>query len=116
HLGIDLNYTFMDPQDLTLNQALAYRPRHLATAAFSFNFGMVTLDVDYSYGSRHEAVLLYPGDDRVPKKILDAKISLEWKNYQLAFDVDNALQYHYVPVERNLAPLRKYQVSLSATY
>jgi len=116
HFGVNLNYTFMDPKDITLDKSLAYRPRHLASVAFDFNYGILGINLDYRYNSRIEEVLLYPEDDRVENKVMDAKVSLNWQNYQLAFDADNIFQYHYVPVERNIAPIRRYMITLSAVF
>jgi len=116
HLGLDFGYTFMDPIDISLNKTLVYRPKHLLMFSFSFNYGFVGLNLDYRYYSRIEEVLIYPDDDRVPQKVLDAKLAFNWRTYQLAFDIDNALQYHYVPVERNIAPLRKFMVTLSGEF
>ena len=61
-------------------------------------------------------LLIYPGDDRVAKKIADARLSYDWRNYQLSFDVDNILNYNYVPVERNIAPIRKFMLTLSGKF
>lgn len=116
HLGLDLNYTFMNPRDLTLDRTLVYRPRHLATVSLALNYGLLGVNLDYRYNSRIEEVLLYPDDIRVANKMLDGKIALDFKGYKLSFDVDNMLQYNYVPVERNLAPIRRFMLTLSTTY
>lgn len=115
-LGIDVGYTYMDPRDLTLKKTLAYRPRHLATAGLNFNYGIVGFNVDYQYNSRLDEVLIYPDDDRVAKHFTDAKFSLNWPHFRISFDADNIFQYNYTTVERNLAPIRKFMVTLSSNF
>lgn len=115
-LGIDVSYTYMQPRNITLNKALAYRPEHLLTLSLSLNYGPFGLNADYRYNSRIEEVLLYADDDRVAKKMADARLSYDWKSYQFSFDVDNIFNYNYVPVERNIAPIRKFMLTLSAKY
>ncbi|MBN2091442.1 TonB-dependent receptor [candidate division KSB1 bacterium] len=115
-VGLDVGYTFMEPRDLTLKKTLAYRPRHLATVGFNFNYGIVGFNVDYQYNSRLDEVLIYPDDDRVAKHFTDAKLAFNWQHFQLSFDADNIFQYNYTTVERNLAPIRKFMVTLSSTF
>jgi outer membrane receptor protein involved in Fe transport len=115
-LGLDVSYTYMEPRDLTLDQTLAYRPRHLFSTSVSLNVGPVGFNADYRYTSRIDAVLIYPDDDRVAQKMADARLSYDWRNYQFSFDVDNIFNYNYVPVERNIAPVRKFMLTLSAKY
>ncbi|MBN1349584.1 TonB-dependent receptor [candidate division KSB1 bacterium] len=115
-IGIDLNYTYLDPRDLDLDKPLGYRADNMVTISTSFNFGIFATNIDYRYLSRYESVKIYPDDDRVPQKVLDCKIAADWRDYKIAFDVDNLFQYHYVMVERNIAPIRRYMLTFTATY
>lgn len=115
-LGFDVSYTFMEPRDLTLEKMLAYRPQHLLTTSLSVNIGPVGLNADYRYASRIDEVLIYPEDDRVAQKLADVRLSYDWYNYQFSFDVDNIFNYNYVPVERNIAPIRKFMLTLSGKF
>lgn len=115
-LGFNVNYTYLSPRDLILDEVLAYRAKHMVTFSFNLNFDLVGLNFDYRYISRYEDVKVYPKDERVPQKVLDGKIFLAWHQYKLSFDVDNILQYHYVMVERNIAPIRRYMLTLSGNF
>ncbi len=75
-LALETAYTYMDPQDLDLDEVLAYRPRHIAQGTLLYGLGPVEISADYRYISRLEVVKLYPSDDRVAQKTLD--LHLTW--------------------------------------
>ena len=110
------NITAMDHQDLKWNDPLPYRPKLLATLKSLCLIGKAQLHIDYRYASRIEAVKLYPINDRVPMKFLDARLSYDLKNFIIQFGVSNLLQYNYAPMESNLMPMRTFTASIQAEF
>lgn len=108
--------TAMDHKDLKWNEPLPYRPQLLATLKASLLIGKAQLHIDYRYASRIEAVKIYPINDRVPMKFLDARISYDLSNFTLQFGVNNLLQYNYAPMESNLMPMRTLTASIQAEF
>lgn len=114
--NLQANITAMDHKDLKWNEPLPYRPKLLATLKSSFLIGRAQLHVDYRYASRIEAVKLYPINDRVPMKFLDARLSYDLKNLIIQFGVSNLLQYNYAPMESNLMPMRTFTASFQGEF
>ena len=108
--------TAMDHEDLKWHEPLPYRPNVLATLKSSLHYGELQIQVDYRYGSEIDAVKIYPINDRVPMKFLDARIAYEiWKlSFQLG--VNNILQYNYAPMESNLMPMRTFTVAVQGEF
>jgi len=115
-LSLNIGYTFMQPEDLDTGEDLAYRPRHLFTAGGTVRFLIFEAGLDYRYISRLERVKVYPNDDRVDQKIWDARLSTALYDFGLAFNVNNALQYNYLQIERNLSPVRNYVFTISRQF
>jgi iron complex outermembrane receptor protein len=107
-------YTLLDPKDIELDEILAYRPEHLLTAALSLRHGLFETGIDYRYVSRVENVKVYPDDDRVPHHVLDGRVGASFGSYTLTLNVNNILNYNYTQIERNLAPIRHYTLTLLA--
>jgi iron complex outermembrane receptor protein len=122
-----VGYTYVYPRDLTTNDLLKYRPRHLLYASAEGFAGPMSLGVDYRYLSRVDRVdetlvnagYIVDGAERVPIHVLDARAT--WKTHlfgsamQATFNVKNILQYNYVELIAVLAPPRTYLLSLAVT-
>lgn len=115
-LGIDIGYTYMNPQDLDLGQVLAYRPRHLLTFSGTFTWRVVDIGADYRYVSRLEKVKVYPMDDRVPQQVFNARVAVHLGGYTLSANVNNAFNYAYTQMERTIMPIRHYVLTLSSRF
>ncbi len=111
-----LSYTFLDPWDVTADDYLAYRARHLFTGTFTFSSGPFRIGIDYRYVSRLERVKVYPRDKRVPQKVADVRLGYRLFGTEIGFDVGNLFNYNYTQVERTLMPIRHYTVTLSRTF
>ncbi|MBN1154661.1 TonB-dependent receptor [candidate division KSB1 bacterium] len=111
-LTIGLGYTYLDPIDLKTNETLAYRPNHLFVGSLNVVRGFATAGLDYRYISRLDNVKVYPNEDRVAQKVIDGHIGANWKKYTLTINVNNILNYNYLQIERNIAPMRNYSISL----
>jgi iron complex outermembrane receptor protein len=107
-----LGYTYLNPKDLTTGEVLAYRPRHLLTSSLNARWKSFEAGFDYRYVSRLEAVRIYPKDDRVPQKVLDLWLAVIRDPYTLRLNVDNALNYNYTQIERNLEPIRSFSATV----
>jgi iron complex outermembrane receptor protein len=124
---LSVGYTYVYPRDLTTDDLLKYRPRHLLYAAATGAAGPLTLGVDYRYLSRVDRVddalvnagFIVDGAERVPIHVLDARASwatgIDGTVVRATFNVKNILQYNYVELIANLAPPRTYLLSLTLT-
>jgi len=104
--------TAMDHKDLKWSEPLTYRPKLLATIKSSFQINKAQLQIDYRYASRIDEVKIYPINDRVAMKFLDARISYDVWKLTFQIGVNNLLQYNYAPMESNLMPMRTFVVSI----
>ena len=123
----NVGYTYVYPRDLTTNDLLKYRPRHLFYASAEAFTGPISLGVDYRYMSRVDRVdetlvnagYIVDGAERVPIHVVDARAT--WATrflgaaVQATFNVKNILQYNYVELIANLAAPRTYLLSLAVT-
>jgi len=111
-LTVSIGYTYLDPKDIETDETLAYRPEHLFTGSINVHKGILNTGLDYRYVSRLDNVKVYPDEDRVAQHVLDGHIGANWKNYTLTLNVNNILNYNYLQIERNMAPMRNYSMSL----
>jgi len=111
----ELSYLGVDPRDLDTDEDLPYRSRHRVRSSVVLNYGRGQLSLDFRYASRAEKVKVYPNDERVAQYVVDVGGMVNLGKLALSAKVDNLLQYHYTEVERNLAPIRSYTLTLTAT-
>lgn len=113
-LTCDLAYTWMDPRDLSLDETLAYRTRHLLQSTVSYQTGPVDISADYRYIARLDRVALYPMDDRVAQKTVNAHVGCKWGAWHLSGHVYNLFNHNHTQMERTLMPIRNYALTLRA--
>ncbi|MBC7187124.1 MAG: TonB-dependent receptor [Calditrichaeota bacterium] len=111
-----LSYTLLDPWDITADDYLAYRARHLFTGTVTFTQGPLRVGVDYRYVSRLERVKVYPRDQRVAQKVADLRLGYRLLGNDISFDIGNLFNYNYTQVERTLMPIRHYTMTISRTF
>lgn len=116
NMTLDISYTFMNPQDLDMDKVLAYRPKHLFNGSVSYNLGPMDLGVDYRYVSKMERVKVYPQDDRVDQKVLNARFSYRIARWTVAANANNLFNHNYTQRERILQPIRNYVLTLATTF
>jgi outer membrane receptor for ferrienterochelin and colicins len=116
HITSNLSYTLLDPVDVKTGLTLAYRSRHSFSGSISFHLGEWEAGLDARYASRMDEVKVYPADDRVAQQVLDSRISWRWDRGTITLNVNNLLNYNYVQVERNLAPIRHYMITISTHF
>lgn len=122
----DLAYTYMYPRDVTKQDILRYRPRHLLYASGRLVFEYLQFGIDYRFLSKVERIdeefvtfgIITQGDKRVPIYVTDLRLSVDWAFVDLpftsSFHVNNLFGYHYVELIGNIAPIRNYVVTLEA--
>jgi iron complex outermembrane receptor protein len=112
----DISYTLLDPRDLDRDIPLGYRPKSMATFSTGYRYKSIEAGIDYRHVAKldEEAVKLYPNDDRVAQKVLDANISFYWQNWVLTAHVKNLFNHNHTQVERTLLPIRHYVLTLSS--
>lgn len=118
-LSLRLGYTYVFPQDRITKQILNFRPRHLLQARAETKLGSLILSSDFRYLSKYEAVdsilikQVPDGEARVNAYIWDARIGyvlhgLFAMPVTLSFQVQNLLNYYYVEIVGNIAPIRNF--------
>ena len=131
HLTFYLGYTFLDAKKLgnilttftldrlpyTPSRALAYRPKHMIQTSIKGSYKRFLLGLDYRYISRFEEVLAYIDYPRIDQRVVDAYIEIDViKNLKFLFRANNLLNYYYVEVEGNLAPIRNFTFTVNSSF
>ncbi len=111
-----LSYTLMDPEDRDTGLTLAYRSRHTFNGSMNLNLGHWEAGVDFRYASRMDEVKVYPDEDRVDQQVVDGRLSWQWNAGTITLNINNLLNYNYVQVERNLAPIRHAVLTFSTHF
>lgn len=112
-------YTYLDTEDKTTGEPLPYRPEHLLTATGSLHLGGLEIGADYRFASAFERVEVFEDerrDPRVDMRVLDARLAYRIGRQTIRFTVDNATNYGYTTIERNLEPIRRYTVALELEF
>ena len=123
-LHVSLNYIYLWARDLQLNQDLKYRPRNSVTASVDYLYCNIDFGADFRYWSKVQEMdfelvnlgLLKDGRNQVAVYVLDLRAVYNLKLIVLpsrvSFNVNNVLNYNYVELIGNLAPIRNYSISL----
>ncbi|MHB1688197.1 MAG: TonB-dependent receptor [Ignavibacteriaceae bacterium] len=123
-LSMSLNYIYLWARDLQLNQALKYRPRNSVTASLDYLMNNFDFGADFRYWSRVEEMdfelvdlgILKDGRNRVAVYVLDLRASSSLNLFgipaKISLNANNILNYNYVELIGNLAPIRNYSIGL----
>ncbi len=125
-LGVSflLSHTYLWARDVKEKKALKYRPRNLALASVTFSHGIFQLGADLRYMSRFEEIdhelielgMVKDGELRSEVFVLDftAGTVLYKAGIPLSvyLNVNNALNYNYVEMIGNVAPIRNISLNL----
>ena len=124
-LELSQNYTYLDPVKLDENNVvldtLSYRYRHSATTSLGARFLNIHLLSEYRYASALESVEIYQeniktGEDKqVPIHVWNFALSTQVKDWNVQFRVNNAFQYYYTTLERNINADRHFTLSIGGT-
>jgi outer membrane receptor protein involved in Fe transport len=122
----DLGYTYVYPEDLTHNDILKYRPRHVLHGDVRGKFGWLSASADFRFVSRIERIddelvdagVIPDGDQRVPIYVTDirvgADLSLAGIPLSVSLIVNNLFQHNYVELIGNVMPPRTYLLVLES--
>jgi len=125
-LDFTMNYTYLWARDIEKKKALKYRPRHIASASVTYLFDSFETGADFRYWSRVEEIddelvslgLVPDGELRDKVYVLDLRAGYDFSELRLPLKLtltaDNILNYYYVELVGNLAPIRN--VTLSAEF
>jgi iron complex outermembrane receptor protein len=113
-----LGWTYLDSESRDpasgATRPLPYRPEHLLTATGGVRIGGLDLGADYRFASAFDRVQVFTDetfDPRVPMRVLDLRLAYRIGRQTFRFMVDNALNYAYTTIERNLEPIRHYSLA-----
>ncbi len=120
---LSLGYTLLDADDLTADEPLIFRSRHLFKAGVTAPlFGLFSAGLDFRYASAPERVdndfSRFVADAQLinARKVFDARLVAQWRHLRLAFLVDNAFEYYYVERPAILAPPRHFTLQMQANF
>jgi outer membrane receptor for ferrienterochelin and colicins len=124
----NISYTYIYPTDLTRDDILKYRSRHLLYSSVTAIIVPFECGFDFRYLSRVERVddefvrlgIIKDGDKRVPVYVVDVHVGSAFKlsnlPIRMSVQVNNVLQYHYIEFMGNIAPIRNYTLMIETTH
>ncbi len=118
-LSTTLAYTLLDGRDLSRDEVLAFRPRHLLTLSADYGWKSLGVGGEFRHASRIERIELdefFGSDPRIGSNVFDLHARLDHGPVSLRILVTNALNYIYNQVPRTLAPVRTLSAVLTWTY
>ena len=95
-------YTWLDAQDLEINEPLAFRSTHLLKAGGDWKIGPIEVGADFRWASDPKRVdsdfALFVPDAELSTaiQVLDARIGSSWRGVSATLHIRNALNYHYL--------------------
>ena len=125
-LECNLGYTYVYPEDLTQNDILKYRPRHVLHGDVRGKSGWLSASADFRFVSRIERIddelvdagVIPDGDQRVPIYVTDirvgADLSFAGVPLSVSLNVNNLFQHNYVELIGNVMPPRTYVLVLES--
>jgi len=99
-VSTELNYTYLDAQDILTHEWLPYRSKHNVMGSLDLVGGLCGVDVHYR--SRVEQVLIYAGDPRGDITVVDLRAGYRLLGTFLQVKVMNLFQQQYVNVEERI--------------
>ncbi len=113
---LNFSYTFLNPKDINRDDILRFRSKHLFYSSLAYIFPFIECGIDFRYISRIEKIdeefslAIRDSDKRVPTYVIDthlsSKLVLMNLPVRLSLHVNNLLQYNYVELIGNIAPIR----------
>lgn len=127
-LSLSISHTYLWSRDLEKNKSLKYRPRNLSFVTAEYSILDFLIGSDFRYWSRVEEIdkelidlgLVPDGENRVAVYVLDLRAGYNFSNLgmplRMNFNANNILNYNYVELIGNLAPIRNYTFSLELIF
>ncbi len=124
----NLGYTYVYPRDLTENDILKYRPRHIFHCDVRGKIGWLSASADFRFVSRIERIddelvdagVIPDGDQRVPIYVTDVRLGADFSITGIPLSasliVNNLFQHNYVELIGNVMPPRTYVLVLESRF
>ncbi len=124
HLSGSFSYTYLWARDVNKQRALKYRPRHLAYLSVTFTPSYFSFGFDLRFMSRFEEIdrelielgLVKDGDLRGKAIVLDLRAGASLYGFNIPaivfLNINNALNYNYIQMVGNVAPIRNISLNL----
>ena len=115
-------YTYLDSEDLSADQPLVFRSRHLLKLGAGTTLMGIKLGADYRYSSEPErvdsdfALFIPDATMMVPTRVLDLRVGTTWRSVTATLHVKNALDYYYLERPALLAAMRHYILQVAARF
>ncbi len=113
------NYMFTKAVNVTETDSvgetvyLPYRPEHSVMLSAVIDYWKhANFIVDARYNSETKFAL-YPSDETVDQRVINMTNKFFYKDITLQLKVSNLLNWHYLEIDRNIAPIRNYSISVS---
>ncbi|MBI3194667.1 MAG: TonB-dependent receptor, partial [Ignavibacteriae bacterium] len=119
-LSGDVGYTYIYPEDISKNDLMKYRPRHLLYVNGNVSIHPLELGIDFRFISKADRIdeefavlgIIKQGEKRVPAYVTDLHLNTDWDFAGLplssSFHVNNLFNYNYVELIGNIAPIRNF--------
>ena len=127
-INFKTGYTYLWARDIEKKKTLNYRPRHTIIIGASYTKSIYEFGLDARYLSRVDNIdnelvdlgVVPDGDERVEVIVIDANLGLNLFKYNIPlrfyFRANNLLNYNYVELIGNIAPLRNYSFNLELIF
>ena len=129
-LTLNLGYNYLWARDTDLNRTMKYRPRNTFNVSINYTPNPFDLGVYFRYLSKIESIddalwqppisLIPDGDLVVPIYVLDVSLGYYFIINDLPLKIylngKNLLNYNYVEFIGNLAPIRRFSLSIEAYF
>jgi iron complex outermembrane receptor protein len=115
----EIGYTYIYPYDINEKSVLKFRSKHLLYINNNFNFKDIFIGLDYRFVSKIEKVddllakIVKSSQVRVPIHIVDFRVSYTLDHFKFLININNILNYNYIEVIGNLAPIRNFSLTLA---
>jgi iron complex outermembrane receptor protein len=123
NLTLNLGYNYLWAIDVNKKSFLKYRPKNSVVAGLNYKNDLIEGGLDFRYSSRVENIdnefvelgLVPDGDKRVAIYVLDARIGFNLFTLNIPgrifLNAANLLNYNYVELIGNIAPIRNFSIS-----
>jgi iron complex outermembrane receptor protein len=118
-----IGYTFIDARDLSENDYLIFRSRHLLYEYASFEWKSYRIGLDYRFISAWDRIdenlvyIINDADVRGPAHIVDLRFiytfSISDRPFEISLQLKNLLQYYYVDLVGSIAPTQNFVFTFS---
>ncbi len=127
-LLFNFGYTYLHSKDIELDKPLKYRPEHSIVTSIEYRKDFYEVGFDFRYKSKVSRIddelvdlgFVPDGDKRVKIIVLDARLGVNLFSYKIPMRVflnaNNILNYNYVEMIGNVAPIRNFSLNLEMIF